>query len=169
MQALLTRTPKIASLAIRARLCERYSHAMGIESHRTILDATFTHGGVRRRSIGDALAGVDDVLELLVPLPDEGAGLAWARNQLGASYDWSAILSFGIAPRDWLDDPRRWFCFELIAGWWRAGGLEVFSSHQFVTGEDLIEAARQHGVVRPRMLTLQPPLSLRPEWPADSV
>lgn len=168
MQALLTRSPTLASKAIRTRLRERHSHAMGLVAPGLVLDSTFTHGGVRERDLHQALAGVDAVRELWVPLPDEASGLACARDLIGAGYDWPAIWSFGIGSRDW-QDPARWWCFELIAAWWRAGGLDDFDGLPFVTGAHLEAVARRLGRVRERRLDLAPARPFgAPSNPTDS-
>lgn len=58
-----------------------------------------------------------------IPTAKAPAIYRWARSQLGAPYDWSAILGFAF-DRDWRADGR-WECIEMVIrsfevnGFWR--------------------------------------------------
>jgi hypothetical protein len=147
MQALLTRQPTLASVAIRARLLEPWSHSMGVLSPTEVLDSTALHDGVRPRPMSQALAPATAVLSLHLPLPDEASGLAWARERIGTPYDWPAIWGFAIDKPD-RQDPKRVYCHEFIAGWCRAGGLTDFDPLRLVKAKHLIRVAARIGQVR---------------------
>lgn len=153
MQVILTRSHSVASLLIRARLSlhrgerERHSHALVQVSDSDVIDATFQAGGVRRRPLAKALHRVSDGRRLRFLLPDEAAAQAWLAEQLGKDYDWRGCWGWATADRDWQDDCA-WFCFELIAGALRAGGLDVFADLSRVTAGDLERLAARLQVQR---------------------
>ena len=147
MQALLTRQPTLASLGIRARLLDAWSHSMGVLNPTTILDSTALHDGVRERPLSEALAPATSVLSLHIPLPDEASGLAWALDRKGTPYDWPAIWGFFVGDPS-RDDPKRLYCHQYIAGWCRAGGLTDFDPLRLVKAKHLIRVAARIGQVR---------------------
>lgn len=56
-----------------------------------------------------------------------------ARSEVGKKYDWSAI--FGHPFNRW-DDPKRWYCFELVA---KCSPLFDSEHYQSIDGNDLYE------------------------------
>lgn len=148
MIALLTRQPTLASLAIRVRLLESWSHSMGLESPGQVLDSTALNDGVRRRDLVAALHNASKVARLTLPLPDEASGLAWAQEQLGTPYDWPAISGFAFGEPD-RENPKRLYCHEFIAGWAKAGGLKDFDGLRLVGSRHLIRVAARIGRIEP--------------------
>ena len=102
-----------------------WSHeAIVMEDGQSVIDATFTHGGVTERPLADVLAvsSQHDFREFEVP--DAAAGYAWARDQRGKPYDWRGTLGLGLH-RDWQEDDA-WWCSELAEAFLAACGLVRF-------------------------------------------
>lgn len=135
----VTRANSLASLAIRARLWEPWSHALVVEGDWAI-DSTFKLGGVRRRELTQATHGASAIDWALAPLPYEARAREWLYHQIGRDYDWRPILGWVGGGRDWRD-PYAWFCFELVAGMIEAGSEYRFVDMERVTGVDLLRAA----------------------------
>jgi uncharacterized protein YycO len=139
--AVLTRSHSISSFAIRARLGERWSHALVPLSPVHCIDSTFQRGGVRRRLMTEAMAHASSRLYLHCPLDREIEAQEWLESQVGTGYDWRAIWGFAGGSREWSDD-FSWFCFELIAAQIEIGSAYRFPNRNRVTGKDLTEASR---------------------------
>lgn len=137
----LTNRRAFTSYAIRARLWQRWSHAILTESPDLSVDSTFISGGVRVCDLGDRLSHAADFLVVPLALPRPREASAWLSWQIGKPYDWRACFGFLTGSRDWRDDTA-WFCFELIAGYIEAGSDYRFPDLARVTARDLIEAAR---------------------------
>ena len=141
MNVILTRANSLGSLAIQARLWERWSHGLVPISPVHCIDSTFKAGGVRKRTMVEALGPASARLYLTIPLENEEAATAFLYAQLGKDYDSRAIFGWAGAGRDWHDE-YAWFCFELIAAAIEAGSAYRFLNLNRVTGNDLIEASR---------------------------
>lgn len=141
MIAVLTRSHSLSSFAIRARLGERWSHALVPLSPVHCIDSTFKAGGVRKRLMTEAMAHASSRLYLHCPLDREIEAQDWLESQVGTGYDWRAIWGFAGGSREWNDD-FSWFCFELIAAQIELGSAYRFPNRNRVTGKDLIEASR---------------------------
>lgn len=148
MKVILTRSHSISSLLIRGRLsiarkrAERWSHAMVLadQSRGLVIDSTFKAGGVRARSLSDAVRHASAVALVDIPLRDEAAAMGWLQSQIGKPYDWRACWGIAVSDREWRDE-FAWFCFELVAGAALAGGREVETDASLITGEDLARLA----------------------------
>lgn len=141
MNVILTRSSSLSSLAIQARLWERWSHGLVSISPVHCIDSTFKAGGVRKRTMVEALGPASSQLYLTIPLAREREARDWLESQIGTYYDWRAIWGFAGGSREWNDD-YSWFCFELIAAAIELGSDYRFSNRNRVTGNDLIEAGR---------------------------
>lgn len=141
MKAALTRSPGFASLAIRARLWQPWSHGLIIESASTIVDSTFKLGGVRRRSFRDAMTSASAVRYMDFKLDRETEARDFYHAQVGKGYDWRAGFGILTSSREWRDDVV-WFCWELIAAAIEKGSAYRFDDVSVVTARDLLRAER---------------------------
>lgn len=141
MNVILTRSNSLGSLAIQARLWERWSHGLVSITPVHCIDSTFKAGGVRRRTMVEALGPASSQLYLTIPLAREREARDWLESQIGTGYDWRAIWGFAGGSREWNDD-YSWFCFELIAAAIELGSDYRFQNRNRVTGNDLIAASK---------------------------
>lgn len=127
MRVIFCRKSTLGSWLIRAFTWSRWSHCMIVEGPGTIIDATFTHGGVRRRALLAAVAETSAREEVHIPLTDdqEFAALTWLASQLGKPYDWTAIVGIFFRQTGWAE-PDAWFCSELLEAALRAAGRPRF-------------------------------------------
>lgn len=100
------------------------SHCASVMRDGTVIDATARYG-VRAWTLDEWLGYQGRVLldDLSFPAPDEDAGEAWARAQLGKRYDWLALAGF-VLWRD-LSSPSRGYCSRLVAGQMLAAGCRM--------------------------------------------
>lgn len=116
VRLLYTHSDRLASRLIAGFDSGGVSHG-GIEfpDHQPgwVLDTTFAHRGVCwwPRSAWESMHGRRLVDDISVSLPDESAAYAWACEQEGKPYDWTAIFGMALL-RDWQDEDS-WYCFEL--------------------------------------------------------
>lgn len=59
-----------------------------------------------------------------IRVPDEDSAKKFAHEQLGKSYDWTAL--FGLVFRNSWEEPDSWFCSELAEATIKASGLTRF-------------------------------------------
>lgn len=111
----------------------RSRFALSLSSHCLIDDgdvmyeANMLHG-VRGADRETALKGLTIVKETRYQVPDRAAGIAWAKAQVGAPYDWPGAMGLGLTPyRDWKQGDK-WFCYEYVAGALSAAGRPVFEN-----------------------------------------
>ncbi|MBY0242661.1 MAG: hypothetical protein K2X55_25440 [Burkholderiaceae bacterium] len=114
------------------------SHSIIAAPDGTCYEATMRHG-VRVVDRATALSGQCVVREIAYKVPDVAAGIRWAQQQVGKSYDWRGAFGLALAPgRNWADDGD-WFCYEFSAGTLRAAGRDVFANLSHV-GETALMA-----------------------------
>jgi len=84
MRVIFCRKATLGSWLIRAFTWSRWSHCMIVDGS-TVIDATFTHGGVRRRALLAAVAETSAREEVDIPLTDDQqfAALSWLAAQVG--------------------------------------------------------------------------------------
>jgi len=123
MQLIFSRRRSLGSWLIRIFCWSRWSHVSVQIDAETIIDATFAHGGVRMRTMGELLREASAIETIAVQVADEAAGLAWIAEQLWRPYDWTAIIGF-VLRADWAQ-PSKWFCSELAAGAIHAAGRKL--------------------------------------------
>jgi uncharacterized protein YycO len=121
MQILLCRSRTLGSVLIRALTWSAWSHAVLVMGEQCV-EATWPR--VRLSSVAAVRAAHDEWTLLELPCTDPA--LAWhaALDQIGRPYDWAALLGF-LVHRDWAA-PDRWFCSELVAFAFAAGGSPLF-------------------------------------------
>lgn len=120
MRALFVTSDRVSSRLIRAADGGPASHCGVLLPSGGVLDSTFTHGGVRVRSLLDFLADHRLVADIPLALPDPDAALAWGLAQVGKPYDWTALAGMALW-RDWQQDDA-WYCSENLAGLCVMGG-----------------------------------------------
>lgn len=115
----------ISTPIIRGFSWSPWSHeAIVMEDGESVIDATFTHGGVRQRPLADVLAVSSQYAFREFEVPDAEAGYAFVRAQLGKPYDWTGVLGLALH-RDWQEDDA-WWCSEISEAWLAACGLVRF-------------------------------------------
>lgn len=120
------------SKGIRFMTWNRHSHADFLLDDGTYLGA-IPFPGVCKHGL---LEPVEDFYEFKCSAEQKAAVLAYAEAQVGKPYDYGAIFGF-IARETWAEE-NKWFCSELIAGSFAAGGLPLFSeSASKITPRDL--------------------------------
>lgn len=104
----------------------RGSHCL-IKDGDYFIEATMLHG-VRRALAEVSMNGQTVVETVEYSVPNAEAGLAWARTQVGMSYDFRGAMGLAISPdRDWKKEGW-WFCYELAAATIAAAGRDMFRS-----------------------------------------
>lgn len=122
VRILFCRSRHIATPILRAAMWSPWSHVALImdDEEDAVIDATFMHGGVQRRSLAEVLAKSTAHEFREIECPDAAAAYAFARAQLGKPYDTWGVLGIGLH-RDWQDDSA-WFCSEFVEAALAAGG-----------------------------------------------
>ena len=100
-------------------------------STQTVIGA-MPPSGVREISLSDLLATSSHVVAVTYTGICPKKLLAYARSKIGASYDWRALA--GFVTKSMLDNPAKYFCSELVAKAFAAGGCPI------VIDEDHIKA-----------------------------
>jgi len=141
MQILLCRSNTVGSWLIRAMTWSSWSHAALVNGYQCV-EATWPR--VREVDTMDVILRHSDFT--LIDLPCANPAAAWeaALSQVGDRYDWRALFGF-LVHRDWAA-PGRWFCSELVAWSFAAGGSPLFRP-------DLTHR------VTPQMIWMLPPTS----------
>lgn len=126
MKLLFCRKRSLGSWLICAFTWSPWSHCAVVESDEHVIDATFKHGGVRRRPLSDVLGEYSkiEVIELNLTPEETQAALDFVRAQIGKPYDIGAIFGF-IFRQDWAST-EKWFCNELAEAALRAVGRPRF-------------------------------------------
>lgn len=102
------------------------SHCL-IDDGDVIYEANMLHG-VRGVDRDTAMAGLTVVKITHYQVPDRLAGIAWAKRQCGAPYDWPGAIGLGLTPsRDW-KQADKWFCYEYAAGILLGAGRPLFEN-----------------------------------------
>lgn len=115
----------VSTPIIRFASWSPWSHqAIVMEDGESVIDATFTHGGVRQRLLADVLAASSHWALRTFDVPDPEAAYAFARAQLGKPYDKSGVLGLALH-RDWQEDDA-WWCSEIAEAFLAAGRLVRF-------------------------------------------
>ena len=123
------------SWAIRAASWSRWSHVAVVDGD-TVIEAITFHGVVRtplaQRQKQDPRWSIS-----ALPCTDPAAVITAAASQVGKPYDYTGVLGIGLH-RNWQQGDR-WFCSELVAWAFAAGGSPLFRTHAThrVTPQDL--------------------------------
>lgn len=115
-----TKPMNIISFLIRLVTWSKYSHCVIIEDDEWVIDSTFSHGGVCRRSRKDVEIEYPVKKYAEYTVPDEKAAMDFVRSQIGKPYDKGVFLSV-LLHRNW-ESSSAWFCNELLEAAIIAGG-----------------------------------------------
>lgn len=118
VRVVFTRKRQPFSALLRAFLWSRWSHVAIIDGDE-VIDAT-GENGVSVRSLSQLLGDASEHEIVDIPAADPRAVIAAARAQVGKPYDWLGVLGIGFRRR-WQNDTS-WFCSELVAHAFAAGG-----------------------------------------------
>jgi hypothetical protein len=121
MRVLFCTSDKIGARAIRGVTWSDWSHVAIIDGD-DVIEAVWPE--VRCTLLAEVIASHSEHCIIDIPCPDDAAGIAWARAQIGAPYDLIGMLGLGLN-RDWQDDTR-WWCSEHATGALLAAGRQVF-------------------------------------------
>lgn len=144
MIIVFTKANNIGSYAIRTVTWSAWSHVAmvncisidSITPDTKIIDATFLHGGVKERTIGELLEPMSEWAYIDITLSDEESAWVAARAQVGKNYDWTALLGILAHRSSWSEDDA-WFCNELVEFCLACGGEQRFR-------EELSKLTPQH-------------------------
>lgn len=130
--AIYTHAPTAAARFIRAIDGGLASHVGIGMPDGGVWDVTLRHGVKRwdTHAAWMALHGRQEVGRVAFQLPDPAAALTFLQGVDGAGYDVMAALGIGLFTN--LDDPRRWFCSELLVAFAKAGGMQMPDDRQRV-------------------------------------
>lgn len=134
VRVVFTRRRSLGSLLLRTFLWSAWSHCAIIDGDKVIEAAAF--GGVRVRPLGELLGEASGFAILSVPAANPATVIAAARSQVGKPYDLAGVLGIGLRRR-W-QDADSWFCSELVAWAFAAGGTPLFRVEAWrITPRDL--------------------------------
>ena len=123
MQLIFSRSRTIGSPLIRLATWGTWSHCGILTPEQTVLEARWPQGVVET-PVEQFRAHASHHAEATIATPDDAAGIAWARRQIGKPYDTFGVLSLGIQ-RDW-EDPEKWWCSEFVEAALIAAGRRRF-------------------------------------------
>lgn len=121
MKVLLCTSHLPGALLIRALTWSAWSHAAIIDGDE-VIEATWPR--VRIAPLSEVLAKHPSWTIIDLPCGNPAAVIAAARSQIGKPYDLRAVLGLALH-RNW-QDSARWFCSELVAWAFDAGGSALF-------------------------------------------
>jgi hypothetical protein len=123
-RAIYCRSRSPVSLGIRvADGFGPWSHCAGlIDSEHVIECRAFR--GVVVTPVAELIARSSEFVEVQFDVPDAPAGRAWARDTVGAGYDWTGAL--GVPWRRRWQHEDKHFCSEHLEAWLQAAGLRRF-------------------------------------------
>lgn len=135
MKIIYSTGPHIGSRLLRLALFSEWSHCgIVMEGGLTVIEASSKYGVVETPIEKFTRYGQWAIQDC--PVPDEAAGYAAAREQLGKGYDWLGLLGLALV-REWQNDDD-WFCSELVQHCKVRGGLIDLRYDQWrVTPRDL--------------------------------
>lgn len=126
MRIFLCRSHTFPSYVVRGCTWSPWSHAaIGTgPAIGTVIESKPTMG-VQEGWFSDFIWDNDVIEALDLYCKDEDAAIQFARDQIGKPYDFGGVIAIPFHQRDW-HDPNRWFCFELVAAAFEAGGTPLF-------------------------------------------
>ena len=133
VQVVFSRNHAPGSILLRGLLWSPWSHCALVDGDMVIEAAAFH--GVRERPLQEFMADATKAAMLELP-GDQNAIIVAARTQLGKPYDWQGVAGIGFRRR-W-QDKDAWFCSELVAWAFEAGGQPLFRSQPWrITPRDI--------------------------------
>lgn len=101
-----------------------WSH-VGILVGDTVIESTWSHGGVKETPLDVFLERSSDWIVKEYQCHSRQAIIDAARTQIGKPYDKTGLVGILMRDRNWQEDDS-WFCSELIAWAFAAGGTPLF-------------------------------------------
>lgn len=147
-----TRWPPNPASLIIARLTgsRTWSHCFAIVDGMAF-EASMEHG-CRVAPLPDVMEGIAAYQDMVVPVPDLAAAVAFGYAQNGRPYDWAGALALPLLmSEDWADTGS-WWCSELVFAMLGAGGLWLLDPAETkrVTPNNLRQANYPKGlIIRP--------------------
>lgn len=111
MKILVASGNAFSSLLIKLFTFSKWTHTAVMFDNLTVIDVTYKTG-VRRITLEEFKQEYRDVFEIDIILPNEKEALQFALDQLGKSYDYTAMLGILFRNRRW-ESVENWFCSEL--------------------------------------------------------
>lgn len=111
MRLIFSRSHTVGSVVIRGVTWSPWSHCGIWTPDGTVLEANYPHG-VREVALATFLKHASHWEFVDIDVPDEAAGIAWARSQIGKPYDVWGVIGLGLR-RDWQADDA-WWCSEFM-------------------------------------------------------
>ena len=129
---IFSRNGGIISRFVRFFTRSAWSHVDIYDPSSNTVVGAMPPAGVREMPLSDLLATSSHAVAVTYAgiCPDKP--LAYARSKTGACYDWRALT--GFITKSMLDNPAKYFCSELVAKAFAAGGYPI------VMDEDHIKA-----------------------------
>lgn len=125
MKVVFTRGRSLFTVTVRTVSWSAWSHVSLVTNEDTIIEAAAFHGVVER-PLSELIAESSKFEFVDIPCPNDQAGIAWARTQLGKPYDYFGALGIGFH-REWNADTH-WWCSELVEAAILEAGRQRFRS-----------------------------------------
>lgn len=141
---ILSRSNLLFSKAIRKYTDSEWSHGGILINPGTVLESTFTHGGVKLASLADFKARATATRIITVPVPNRAAAIHAGMAQINKPYDYTALVGILAHKRKWQEDDM-WFCTELCGFVIQSGGALYFppADIPLITPQRLLVALSQ--------------------------
>ncbi|MDO5609476.1 MAG: hypothetical protein Q4G62_01610 [Pseudomonadota bacterium] len=134
VRVIFTRNHRIGSILLRGFLWSGWSHCAIIDGDEVI--EAVAGVGVRRQPLHALIDSASHHAIIDIPARNPAAVIAAARSQIGKPYDWLGVIGIGLRRR-W-QSADAWFCSELTAWAFAAGGTPIVRVGEFrVTPRDL--------------------------------
>lgn len=128
-----TRTP--GALIIRTVTWSSWSHCALVDFRTASVIESIAFHGVVETPLGTLMERSSEYVIQNITVPDPEAALAYARGQIGKSYDYTGVLGIGFN-REW-DSPDKWWCSELVEAAIAAAGRRRFRNPRRITPQDV--------------------------------
>ena len=121
LQAVFSRRTSLPSFITRFLTGgARWSHCGILDRERGVVIEALMFRGVVETPIPIWTARYPSWEQVTINCPHPGLALAFAREQIGKGYDYLAVI--GVPWRTAWDNPRRWYCSELLEAALAEGG-----------------------------------------------
>jgi len=121
MRIMFCTSDKIGARLIRAVTWSSFSHVCILDGDEAI-EAVWPR--VRCVPISEVIWSHTRYAIVDITCPDDAAGIAWARAQIGKPYDLFGMIGLGLN-HNWQDDAK-WWCSEHLTGTVLAAGRQIF-------------------------------------------
>lgn len=124
IRLIFSNSPLPLSLAIRMMTWSEWSHVGIILDDDRVIDATYTHHGVKIRTLNDFKKSSHYWTIVEVEVADRRAIVKAAISQLDKPYDITGLFGVLFQNYHWNEDDS-WFCSELVAYAFLKGGTPI--------------------------------------------